>query len=275
MGHPAAPHKTHHPLVSTVAIFTLAGVYLVRLRQIRRAGVAQSASRVAAFGAGILALLIALASPVAALSERMFLWHMVQHILLVDLAPVLLLAAATPALLEPLGTRARESRRILAALALPGTGVLLYAGTLWAWHAPPLYDAALANPIVHGVQHVTFLAAGVVFWWHVFGPHRAHRHVRGPGVFTFMAVTKFATGVLAGLLVFLPEAGFVYESYASQPRMWGLSATRDQQLGGSIMIIEEITLMTAAFGFMFVRMLTQADEDDERRDRDAETAVAS
>lgn len=250
-----------------VAIAVSGGIYIARWRGVQRESDA-GAWRLAAFVGGILALLIALVSPIAALGERMFVWHMIQHILLVDLAPVLLLGGATQALLEPITARAQHFRRILRLLALPISGVLLYAGALWAWHIPVLYETALDVPLVHVLQHLTFLTVGLVFWWHVFGPARAHRHVRGPGVFTFMAATKFATGVLAGLLVFLPEGGFVYEPYLSQTRMWDLSATRDQQLGGSIMVVEELTLMTAAFGFMFVRMLTMADEDDERHDQD-------
>ena len=261
-------------LLITLVLAVPAAVYVRRWRRVRRAGHSAYAARLLAFGAGLLALLIALASPVAMLAEQMFLWHMVQHILLVDLAPVLLLAGMSATLLEPVTARARRFERLLRILALPSVGVILYGGMLWLWHAPALYNAALTHSGVHALQHVTFLAVGLAFWWHVFGPSRAHRHVRGPGVFTFMAATKFATGVLAGLLVFLPERGFVYDAYLSQPRMWGLSAASDQQLGGSIMVVEELTLMTVAFWFMFVRMLAQADEDDEREEHHAAAMTA-
>ncbi len=226
-----------------------------------------SAWRAVAFSAGILVLLGAIASPLAALGERMFLWHMVQHILLVDFAPILLIVGCNEALLKPVTLRLRSFQRILGWLSRPAIVVVLYAGTLWIWHVPALYNLALAESGVHAAQHASMLAVGLVFWWHVFEPIASAHSIRGPGVFPFMGVTKFSTGVLASLLTFLPEAGFVYDFYVDQPRTLGLSATDDQRLGGAVMVTEELVLMTAAFGFMFIRMLSQADEDDKDQER--------
>ena len=259
---------TWSPLVIAVIALALA----MYARAWRRVGGGRAATgvplwRVAAFGAGLLALVAALLSPIARLGEQMFLWHMTQHILLVDIAPILLIAGFSEALLRRLPVFSDRLAGVRRWLARPVTAVLLYAGTLWIWHLPALYNLALSNPLVHALQHATLLGVGLVFWWHIFAPTPAHRSIRGPSVFSFMAVTKFSTGVLASLLTFLPERGFVYDFYVDQPRMWGLTAGADQQLGGAIMVTEELVLLTAAFGFMFVRMLSQADREDEELER--------
>lgn len=223
--------------------------------------------RLAAFGVGVLALIGALASPIASLAEQMFIWHMVQHILLIDVAPMLLVAGLDEDILRPLTRRLTRAREVFAWLTRPATAVVLYVGTLWLWHVPVLYNAALEQPLLHGLQHASLITVGVIFWWHVLQPVPSRHAVRGPGVFPFMAATKFSTGILASLLTFLPERGLVYDFYVNQPRMWGLTAAEDQQFGGAIMVTEELVLLTAAFGFMFVRMLSQADEDDQRLER--------
>lgn len=223
--------------------------------------------RAVVFVMGVVALLFALVSPISRLGEQMFVWHMVQHIVLVDIAPILLVAGCSAPLLQPVMARLEPYADSLQWLARPATAVIFYVGALWIWHAPVLYNLALTNPFVHAFQHASLFAVGVLFWWHVFEPVPSRHSIRGPGVFPFMAATKFFTGVLASLITFLPEAGLVYSYYVDQPRMWGFTAASDQQLGGAIMVTEELVLMVTAFAFMFIRMLSQANEDDEDWER--------
>lgn len=258
------------PIALALAILLL-GIYVRAWRQ-ARTHVRPSAWRAVAFGTGIVVLLGSLVSPIARLGEQMFLWHMIQHILLVDVVPIMLIAGCSAALLKPLSVRLQPFAKTLRWLTRPVTAVALYVGTLWMWHAPALYNLALTNAAVHVFQHVSLLAVGLLFWWHVLEPIPSAHSIRGPGVFPFMAVTKFATGVLASLLTFLPERGLVYDYYVDQPRLWNFTAETDQQLGGAIMVTEELVLMVAAFGLMFIRMLSQADRDDEELERRQDSA---
>ena len=253
------------PLI--IAALCIGGYWWLRDRARRDGRDAAPWWRFAAFCAGVVTVSAALASPLATLAEQMFLWHMVQHILVVDIAPILLISGFDEELFRPLGTRLAGLRKAFTWLTRPVSAVLLYAGTLWFWHVPGLYNAALGHPALHVAQHASLLAVGLVFWAHVLQPVPSRHSMHGPGVFPFMAITKFATGVLASLLTFLPERGFVYDFYVNQPRMWGLTAAEDQQLGGAIMVTEELVLLSAAFGLMFVRMLGHADEEDARRER--------
>lgn len=86
-----------------------------------------------------------------------------------------------------------------------------------------------------------------------------------------MAGTKVLTAALGFVIMAASDGGFAYRHYAEQPRRWGLSALQDQQIGGALMMLEEAILITAAFAFMFVRMLSHADREDERHEGNATT----
>jgi len=241
-------------------------VYARRWRRVRareRGGGAET-WRLLACAAGLVALAVALVSPVARLGEQMFIWHMTQHILLLDVAPILLIAGLSEVLLRPVGARLRAVEERAGPLGHWATAMFLYAGTLWAWHLPALFELALRHPAIHALQHLMLFSVGWIFWWHVSGPIRPPRAAQGIAVLGFMSGTKVMTGVLASLITFMPFGGIFYDFYASQPRLWGLDATEDQQIAGALMMFEELLVMFTAVTFMFVRMLGEPDPADER-----------
>lgn len=139
-------------VTSALALSALAAVsalYLRRRHLLRdtRTPEGTGSLRTASFLAGILVLVVTQVSPVAQIAEQLLVWHTAQHILLIDAAPILL----SRELLEPLTRRLAALERFTAVLTLPITAVLLYAGTLWAWHTPALYDLALADEGVHAL----------------------------------------------------------------------------------------------------------------------------
>lgn len=257
-------------VLALMALAVVLALYLSRRHRLVAAGATEGtgALRTVSFVAGIAVLAAALASPVARIAEQLLVWHTAQHILLIDAAPILLILGLSRELLEPLMQRLAAVERLTSVLTLPITAVLLYAGTLWAWHTPVLYDLALANEGVHALQHATVFAVGALLWWHVLGPVLFRRALRGLTVFPFMAGTKVLTAALGFVIMAASDGGFAYRHYADQPRRWGLSALQDQQIGGALMMLEEAILITAAFAFMFVRMLSHADREDMRREGD-------
>ena len=192
---------------------------------------------------------------------------MVQHILLLDIAPILLIAGLSKILLRPLTARLLRVEEASGPLNHWATAMLLYAGTLWTWHIPALYELALRDPVVHVVQHITLLSVGLLFWWHVLGPIRPRRGASGLAVLAFIGGTKLLTSLLASAITFAPSGSTFYDFYGAQPRMWGLSAAEDQHLAGGLMMFEELTVMLSAVMFMFARMLGESDRADERAER--------
>ncbi len=224
-----------------------------------------SAPRLTSFLAGMTLLLIALCSPVDRLGEQLFLMHMVQHLLLLDLAPILVLLGLTKVLLRPLTRRLVRVEAAAGSLAHPIFAIVLYVATMALWHVPAMYDAALELPVVHVLEHLTFGLAGGLYWWHLLSPIRARRRLGGMGPVVYMLATKVLVGLLGILLAFAPEA--IYDFYERQPRYWSLSPETDQAVGGLIMALEQSIVMGVALVFLFVRALGESDRDDERAER--------
>ncbi len=227
-----------------------------------------SAGRLLSFLAGMSLVLIALCSPVDALGEQLFFMHMVQHLLLLDLAPILVLLGLTKVLLRPLTRRLVKLERAAGPLAHPVFAIALYVATMAFWHVPAMYDIALEQPVAHVLEHLSFGIAGGLYWWHLLSPIRARRRLGGMGPVVYMLGTKVLVGLLGIMLAFAPEA--IYDFYERSPEYWGLSHETDQAVGGLIMALEQSIVMGVALVFLFVRALGEADREDERAERYAD-----
>jgi putative membrane protein len=243
-----------------VLVAALTFVYVRRWREVDG-----SAGRLVSFLGGMALVLIALCSPVDRLGEQLFFMHMVQHLLLLDLAPILVLLGLTKVLLRPLTRRLVRLERAAGPLAHPAFAIALYVATMALWHVPAMYDAALEHPVLHVLEHLTFGLAGGLYWWHLLSPIRARQRLGGMGPVVYMLATKVLVGLLGILLTFAPEA--IYDFYERQPGYWGLSPQTDQAVGGLIMALEQSIVMGVALVFLFVRALGEADREDERAER--------
>ena len=137
----------------------------------------------------------------------------------------------------------------------PAFGVVAYVGAMWLWHVPALYDAALEHPAVHTLEHVSFAAAGLLYWWHLLSPIRSRLRLGGMGPILYMASTKILVGFLGVLLAFAPD--LLYSFYETGGERWGLSAIDDQQVAGLVMALEQSLVMGIALAYLFVRMLVR------------------
>ncbi len=230
------------------------------------------APRLVAFLAGLLLVLVALVSPVDRLAEQLFLMHMVQHILLLDLVPILCILGFTRILLRPATRRVQAVERALGPLAHPAAAVLVYVGLVWLWHVPALYDASLRHDLVHAVEHLSFSLAGGLYWWHVLSPIRSRHRLRGIGPLAYMWSAKMGVGFLGVLLTFSPDV--LYDVYAAKPDYWGMSPLTDQNVGGALMALAQAIVMGIALGWLFVRMLDESEDEDRRAERYEESAEA-
>ncbi|HZS88087.1 MAG TPA: cytochrome c oxidase assembly protein [Chloroflexota bacterium] len=258
-----------------LALLLLALIYaagIARLRQRGRFGRNVQTRHVTLFGLGWLALLLALQSPLDTYAADLFSLHMVQHLLLLMVAPpLLLLGKAVPVLLVGLPVDlarrlvrlARSSpvlHPLLSRLTAPLVAWPLYIGDLVLWHAPALYQAALEDQTIHKLEHLCFLSTGLLFWWVVVeplpGPIRLHHGLRL--IYTWAAVLP--TTALGALFTFSGQLW--YPVYALVPRLWGLSALDDQRFGGLIMWLPGDMMYVAASSLLFFAMLA-ADERTE------------
>ena len=255
-------------------IALLVFVYVRRFRAARREEGGRGAGwpQALAFGAGIFALLLAVASPIDGLGEDyLFSAHMVQHVLLGDVAPALLLLSLSRVIMRPATRRLAHVERRLGAFASPWTGLVLWLSLMYLWHVPALYDAALESPVVHLLEHASFFTAGVCVWWPLIQPVPMRRPLKGFQTVGYIAAAKFG---LAALGLYLTWSSSVFYPYYEQvPRIWGLSAVADQNAGGAIMMVEQSVTFVIALAFLFSRMLTQSEVDERRRERLEERAA--
>ncbi len=217
----------------------------VRLRR-RRAEHAPW-TRALLFGAGLALLVLALVSPLDHVGdEELLSAHMLQHVLIGDAAPALLVTAVRgpllffllpPVLLRPLSSF-RPLRAFLSVLLRPLVSLGLWALAMLAWHVPSAYDYAAAHPPVHDLEHLSFIAAGLLAWTQLVDPARHGRLRRPQRIFFALAMLALAQPLVDVLLFSSSPA---YPRYAERlDRLFGLSALTDQRLAGVVMMVEQL-----------------------------------
>jgi putative membrane protein len=225
-------------------------VHAIGLRRLWRAagmGHGVRAWEAAAYFAGLLAVALAVASPLDALSSALFSAHMVQHLLL-TLVAAPLLVLGRPGVVLPWALP-EGGRRILAAgwssrrlgaglrgvsgtLRRPSAVFVLYATALWSWHHPRLYQAALFDPLVHALEHACFLLTAILWWSLVIAAGRGGRLDAGAAIL-LVFVTMMQKAFLGVILTLSPSAW--YPAHAAGAEAWGTTLLGDQQLAGLLM----------------------------------------
>jgi cytochrome c oxidase assembly factor CtaG len=206
---------------------------------------ARHARREIAFAGGLLTIVAALDSPLDAYADELFWAHMLQHVLLLTIAPpLILLGRPWPRMWRalPLPWRASAGRALararwtvpLRVVVRPLPAWLLFNGAIVAWHIPGAYDATLGDGPVHSIEHAMFFFTGLLFWAHVVeaGPVRAR--LPGPVRAAYVVGAMVVGWVLAIVLVLVPHP--LYGPYAALAgRPGGISALTDQQIAAGMM----------------------------------------
>jgi putative copper resistance protein D len=241
------------------------GLYLRALRILRRRGVAVPLGQRLAWHAGIALWVVGLVSPIDGLGDELLSAHMAQHLLIADLAAPLLLAGLRNPVLAFLAprpvlvalARRRRLRAVLAVLRRPLVALPLYALVLYGWHVGVLFEAAVASPFVHAVQHASFVGAGVLVWWSALEPQR--RRLRGELWKVGHILGARFLGMFLGMSFVLIREPVYVGAYGTGERELGLTALADQQLAGGMMVVLDILIMVAALGFFFLRAAQEHD----------------
>jgi putative membrane protein len=272
-GHPRIEWLADPAVLAPLAL--LVGLYVWRFRAARReaGGRRPWALHAAAFAAAMLALLAALASPIDGLGEDyLFSAHMLQHVLLGDIAPLLLLLSLSRVIMRPLTRRLTALERALGPLAHPLAALVAWLVLMYPWHVPALYDAALESPPLHLLEHTSFFVAGVAVWWPLVQPVPMRRSLPGLWPLAYIGAAKLGLAVLGLYLTW--SSTVLYDYYEGVPRIWGLSPLEDQNVGGAIMMVEQSLTFVLVLVWVFVRMLARSEEEERRRERLEEAASA-
>ena len=253
---------------AVAVMLALCVLYTRAVLVLHRRGYRVPAGQQAAWWGGIALQTVALFGPPAALADELFSAHMAEHLLLADLAvPFLLAGIRTPVLvfllprpvLVPLAHR-YALRRAFRFLRQPLVAIPLYMAVLYSWHFSFAFEGALRHPLLHALQHYSFVLAGVLVWWGAIEPQR--RRLRGelwkiPYIFAARLVAIFL-----GMAFLLTPTPVYRGFYGDSARAHGLSPLADQQLGGGMMMILDFLIIVAALIFFFWRAAQDADRSD-------------
>ncbi|HEX3882110.1 MAG TPA: cytochrome c oxidase assembly protein [Stellaceae bacterium] len=214
------------------------------------------------YGAGWLVLFAALVSPIHRWGEGLFAIHMIEHELVMAVAaPLIVLARPGGAVAWALPAASRHRLAIaLRRLGLrsawrtatrPLLATVAHGVAIWAWHAPPLFEAAVVNVALHRLQHVSFLVTGLLFWWSL-----VRRRNAGVAAAHLLA-TMLHTSILGALIALAPRV--IYPLQTGGAAAWGLTPIEDQQLAGLLMWIPAGTVYAGAALFCVAQWVRRSD----------------
>ena len=239
-----------------ILIAAAAYLYYRRTATLAARGTPVVAWRRWVFGLGLLLAFIAVASPIHEFGERQFFFaHMLQHVLLGDLAPLCMVAGLTGPILRPVLALAFFQR--LRVLAHPFVAFPLWAANLLLWHIPTAYQGALHHDALHAAQHILFFTCGCLMW--------------APVVEVLPGPEWFGTGFKLGYIVavrvvetilgnvFVWSGGVFYRYYDHPVERWGISAHADQGIAGGLMMIEGSIVTLVALAWLFLRLGSESE----------------
>ncbi len=239
-------------------LLVLAALYARRVRTLAIQGPAVPGWRQACFYAGFATIGVALTS-LGKDSQELLMVHMVEHLLLGDIAALLIVLGLTGPLIAPILRIGFFNR--LRALAHPLVAFPLWAIDLYVWHLPLLYQAALRHSGVHALEHAMFLGFGINMWMCLFGPLPMPEWFGNAAKLLYIVAVRLVGTVLGN--IFLWSGSAFYPYYTHGDAVWHISPIADQNIAGAIMMVEESILTLGLLCWLFLRA---ARETEERQD---------
>jgi len=221
------------------------------------------------FGAGLLIISVALFSPIGHLSDELVLAHMGEHLLIGDVASLLIVLGLTRSLLQPiLAIRIFNRLQILThpAIAFP-----LWAVNLFFWHIPAIYQDAYGAAPIHALEHTTFLFFGCLMWMPIFGPLPKPQWFNAGWKVAYVIAVRFTGAILGNVLMW--SGSVLYPIYAPGERYWGISAIADQSTAGVIMMVEGTFLALGVLAWVFFEVAREGTEKQNLLDLARERGV--
>jgi cytochrome c oxidase assembly factor CtaG len=235
------------------------GAYWKRARTLERQGRPLPIWRMVCFGGGIALIVAALVTPLAHIGGELVLAHMGQHVLMADLAALLMVLGLTGPMLQPLlATRVAHRLRVL---AHPVVAFGLWAVDLYVWHIPVLYQAALGSAPVHALQHGSFVVFGFTMWLALLGPLPQPEWFGNGAKLLYIVAVRLTSALLGN--IFLWSGSVFYPDYRPGQASWDLTPLQDQGAAGTIMMIESSIVTVVLLGWLFVKTARESEERQE------------
>jgi putative membrane protein len=236
--------------------------YRARVRGLAGTPRAVDGWRQACFAGGLIVLAAALSPPVDSLADQLLLAHMVEHLLIGDVAALLIVLGFTGPLLAPVLRNPVAGR--LRVLTHPVVAIVVWAANFYVWHLPVLYQAALRHDPIHALQHATFLGFGIAMWMALLGPLPKPEWFSNGAQLAYIVAVRLLGTVLANVMIF--SGTVLYPYYRGGDAHWHLGQTADQIAAAGVMMVEESILTICLFGWLFLKVAREGDERQELLD---------
>lgn len=221
------------------------------------------------FAAGLLTIAVALVSPVSHIAEELVIAHMVEHLMLGDLATLLLVLGLTGPLLQPiLAIPVFDRLRIL---AHPLVAFPLWVLNFYFWHIPAFYDAAYGGAAVHLLEHTSFIFFGCLMWMPIFGPLPKPAWFNAAWKVGYVIAVRFAGAILGNVLMW--SGSVLYPKYAAGEAYWKISPLADQSTAGVVMMVEGTFLGLGLLAWVFFEVSREGIEKQRLLDLALERGV--
>jgi putative membrane protein len=208
------------------------------------------------FASGLIVLAAALSPPVDTLADQLLVAHMAEHLLIGDIAALLIVLGFTGPLLAPLLRNKVIGK--LRVLTHPVVALVVWAVNFYAWHIPALYQAALRHDLVHAVEHATFLAFGIAIWMALLGPLPKPAWFTNAWRLVYIIAVRLVGTVLANVMIFAATAFYPY--YRAGDAHWHISLLADQTAAAGVMMVEESLLTIGLFCWLFMKVAREGEE---------------
>jgi putative membrane protein len=215
--------------------------------------------RQASFAAGLVLLVVADVPPLAEIAEELVVAHMVQHLVVGDLAALLIALGVTGPILQPL--LAHRAFSWLRVLGNPLVALPVWALNLSLWHLSALYQGVLESPVLHLAQHACFFTFGLAMWLPLVGPLPRPAWFGDWAMLGYVVVVRLLEAVLANVLIW--SGSPLYPDYAPGEAEWGIGALADQGAAGNVMMIWTGTVTLGLFTWLFIRAANRSAEKQE------------
>jgi putative membrane protein len=246
-------------VAAPLLLVAVAVAYARRLATLASRGRPVKLWRQVSFAAGLVLLLAADVPPVATIAEELVVAHMVQHLLIADLAGLLIALGLTGPILQPV--LAMRGFGWLRALGNPLVALPLWALNLYLWHLSVLYEGVLTSPLLHFAQHACFITFGLAMWLPLVGPLPKPAWFGDGAMLIYIVVVRMLEAVLANVLIW--SGAVLYPDYAPGEVEWGISPLADQGAAGNVMMIWTGTVTLALFAWIFFRAAGHSAEKQE------------
>lgn len=256
--------------LQVIGVTAFGAAYGLRAATLAREGRPLATWRIVSYFGGLTLILAVFLSPVAHIGEELVLAHMVQHLVIGDLAALLIVLGLRRSVLQPvLAIRTFDRLRFL---TLPMLALPLWIANLYVWHLPALYEGAVTSPALHALQHACFIGFGILMWMPIAGPLPVPAWFGGGAQLGYTVVARLAGAGLGNVLMWSGTP--LYPVYAPGEAYWGISALSDQGTAGVIMMVESGFVTLGVLAWVLLRWASNDAEKQRLLDLAAERGVA-